>query len=213
MKKVLCTVLAAALACGLCGCNKDEGESSNVPISEPNVTENENVSQSGEQSAENSTEKSDETSAVVIKPEIEMDGQLITLPCKVKDIKGITIDREYSFGVVPASENVGVRSTAFFYYYGVRAGGIILEGDCSEKTVLDEETVVGLYLYDRIPISYLGLTVESDRDDIIKVLGKPDKASDAALRYDIDGNPGDYIIIDLNSHGKIVEIGIYLGFA
>lgn len=39
MKKVLCTVLAAALACGLCGCNKDEeriseSESSVVSYSE-----------------------------------------------------------------------------------------------------------------------------------------------------------------------------------
>lgn len=213
MKKVLCAVLAATLACGLCGCNKDEGARSNVPISEPSVTGDENISQSGEQSAENSTENSVATSAVVLKPEIEMDGQLTTLPCKVKDIKGITIDREYSFAVVPASENVDEYSTAFFYYNGIRAGGIILEGDCSEKTVLDEETVKGIYLYDDIPISYFGLTAESNRNDIIKAFGEPDLGSQTGLHYFIDGNPANSIVIYLNSKDKIVEIGIYLGFA
>ena len=210
MKKVLCAVLAAALACGLCGCNKDEGARSNAPISEPNVTGYENVSQIGEQSAENSTENSDETSAVVIKPEIEMDGQLITLPCKVKDIKGITIDREYSFGVVPTTDNYDEYSTAFIYYNGVQAGSIMLEGDCSQKPVLDEETVIGISLKDEFPISYCGLTSKSNRNDIMKLFGEPDIGFDKGLIYFIDGNEENNISFYNNSTDKISEIGIFL---
>ena len=158
------------------------------------------------------TENSDEPSAVEIKPQIEMDGQLITIPCKVKDIKNITIDREYSFAVVPASENVDEYSGAFFYYNGIRAGIIRLEGDCSQKTVLDEETVVGFDLYADIPFSYYGVTPESNRDDIIKVLGEPDEGYDTLLKYYIDGNPADQIHFDLNySDSTVHAVYIYLG--
>lgn len=207
MKKVLCAFLAAVSACVFCGCGNGSGS---VPIGEQSSAEYGDVPQGGVQSEESSTESSREES-VGIKPEIEMDGQKIALPCKVEDINGITIDREYSFVVVPAEGNVDEYSTAYFYYNDKRAGLIRLDGDCSEKADLGKETVVGIDIFDDVPVSCFGLTFESTGEDIIDLLGEPDKGGSTIMSYYIDGNSADHIDFDLNSSGKIKAVRIYLG--
>ncbi len=67
MKKVLCAVLAAALACGLCGCSKDEER-----ISEP---ESSDFSYS-----------EDGFDIEAVRKDIVIKGQTIEIPVKLKDI-------------------------------------------------------------------------------------------------------------------------------
>lgn len=223
-KSAAALLAAAVLLCGLTGCSKSETDSS-APDSAASVPQSTSVtetkdSQSSEVNSDNSgsSDAQNEQNATPlikpeIKPEIVMDGQLITIPCKVKDIEGIMIDREYSFAVVPASENVEEYSTSYFYYNGIRAGGIRLAGDCSKKADLSEETVVGIDLFDEIPISCLGLTLQSNREDIIGILGNPDINSDYLLIYYIDGDPANHIDFSLKSNGKIDAVRIFLGIA
>ena len=223
-KKAAALLTAIVLLCGLAGCSKKEtGSSAPDSVSSPKqsseISSDNGVSSVPQITVESSvvsTESagsSDIQSPVKVKPEIEMDGQLISLPCKVKDIKGITIDREYSFVVVPASENVDEYSTAFFYYNEIRAGGIRLEGDCSEKTDLGEETVTGIDLNRDISFSYYGLTFDSNKEDIIDVLGEPNKNFDNYLSYYIDKDPANHVAFSLDSKGKIHDVSIYLGIA
>ncbi len=202
LKKAAALLLVGAMLCGLAGCDLN-GTDSSVPINSSSVSE----SNFDHESA------SDEQNTNLIKPEIVMDGQLIALPCKVKDIAGITIDREYSFVVVPASENVDTYSMAYFYYNDLRAGLIRLAGDCSERSDLGDETVVGIDLFDEIPGACLGLTFQSKREDIIDMLGDPDSGGNTVMIYYIGGNPADHIDFDLNSNGKIRAVRIYLGIS
>ena len=220
-KKAAALLTAIVLLCGLAGCGKKETGSS-APDSVSGVIQSSGASsdngvssvpQITVESSVVSTESagsSDIQSPVKVKPEIEMDGQLISLPCKVKDIKGITIDREYSFAVIPASEDVDERSGAFFYYNHIRIGMIELDGDCSEKPDLDEETVIRISISDDISFSYSGLTSDSTTEDIIAVLGEPSVNSDYYLWYSLDGTDLNHVDFRLNSKGKIDEVSIYL---
>lgn len=212
-KMVVSLLATAALLCGFTGCNKNETDNS-VPLSSLSIPQSVSTDKSEvSQSSEFNSDVSSEENTSLIKPEIVMDGNLITLPCKVEEIDGITIDREYSFAVVSATENVDEYSTAYFYYNGKRAGLIRLDGDCSEKADLGKETVVGIDFYDNIPVSCFGLTFQSKREDIIDKLGNPDNASDTLVGYYIDGNPADHINFDLDSNGRLIAVRIYLGLA
>lgn len=210
-KRVVALLATAILLCGFTGCNKNETDNS-VPLSSLSIPQSVSTDKSEvSQSSEFNSDVLSEENTSLIKPEIVMDGNLITLPCKVEEIDGITIDREYSFVVVPSTENADEYSTAYFYYNGKRAGLIRLDGDCSKETDLDKETVVGIDIYDDIPVYCFGLTFQSKREDIIDMLGNPDNAGDTLLGYYIDGNPADHIDFDLDSNGKMIAVRIYLG--
>lgn len=212
-KRVAALLATVTLLCGFTGCNKNETDTS-VSLSSLSSPQSVSTDKSEvSQSSEFNSDVSSEENTSLIKPEIVMDGNLITLPCKVEEIDGITIDREYSFVVVSATENVDEYSTAYFYYNGERAGLIRLDGDCSEKADLGKETVVGIDFYDNIPVSCLGLTFQSKREDIIDKLGNPDNASGTLLGYYIDGKPADHIDFDLDSNGKMIAVRIYLELA
>lgn len=215
-KKVIAILAAGALLCGLTGCDKkDTGSSApnsvqstpqSVPESKPAAA------QSTGTSSDNSVSSAPQRT-VEIKPEITMDGQLISLPCKVKDIEGITIDRE-DMTVTPATENEAEYSTAKLQYNNVR-GTIRLAGDCSEKTELDDETVIGIELREGIPFSYLDVTSGSTMDDVLAALGEADRSSDQTqsyfLRYYIDGNSSNYVDFGFNeTHDKILVVRVYL---
>lgn len=200
-KRTTAILVMGATLCAFSGCGNSE-TSSTTPDNSSDIRQSASVDKS---------DISIEQNTSLVKPEIVMDGQLITLPCKVEDIEGITIDREYSFVVVPATENVDEYSTAYFYYDGKRVGLIRLDGDCSEKANLDKETVVGIDFYDNIPVSYLGLTFQSKSKDIIDTLGNPDKDDNTIMSYYINGDPADHIDFDFNSNGKMKAVRIYLG--
>lgn len=200
--KPFAMLLAAVLLCGMAGCSKN---GTSAPESSADSAIGGEVSTvSGE-----SSEVSGDSDSAKIKPEITLDGQLITLPCNVKDVDGITIDREYSFVVVPASENVDEYSTAYFYYNNVRAGQVLLDGNCSDMSDLGDATLIGIRLNDdRIPMSYMGLTYNSNRDNIISVLGNPGRSGDIAMNYDL-GTDGS-VLIGLGSKDTITSVAIFL---
>ena len=219
-KRAIALLITATLLCGFSGCDSNEtgSISSDSAVSELRSTPvaESKDSQSSEANSVNtgsSDAQNGQNDTHLIRSEIIMDGQLIVLPCKVKDIAGITIDRKYSFVIVPASEDVDTYSTAYFYYNNLRAGLIRLAGDCSERSDLGEETVVGVDLFDDIPGSCLGLTFQSKREDVIDMLGDPDSDGGTIMTYYINGNQADHIDFDLNSTGKIKAMRIYLGLA
>ena len=219
-KRAVALLAMMILLCGFTGCDSKERSNTasdsavsgwlSTPVTESNDLQSSEVNSGNTGSSDVQNAQS---VTCFIKPEIVMDGQLITLPCKVEDIVGITIDREYSFVVVPASENVDEYSTAYFYYNGKRAGLIRLDGDCSEKADLGKETVVGIDFYDNMPVSCFGLTFQSKREDIIDMLGNPDNGGNTVMSFYIDGNPANHIDFDLNSNGKMRAVRIYLGLA
>lgn len=192
IKKPLSALLAAVMLCGLTGCGKNENS---VPESLSDSTSD--ISSVSGNSSEN-----------VQSPtfDIEMDGQHISLPCKVKEINNITVDRQYSFSAF-VLENGREISSAFFYYNGKRAGQIYLEGDCTKSNELDEENVIGLSL-DSVPMSYMGLTNDSGRSDIVGILGEPDRGENTTLVYYIE--PEGSVSFDLNPKDKVDEIWLYM---
>lgn len=218
--KPVSLLLAAILLCGMTGCSKNE-----VHISEPESSlsglqsipnessalddaSSEEINSSAS-SAEFNSDVLSEQNRGKINPEIMMDGHLITLPCNVEDIQGITIDREYSFAVVPAENGIDEYSTAFFYYNNVRAGLVFLEGDCSEMSDLGNAKLIGIRLNDdRVPMSYSGLTYDSGKDDIIRTLGNPDRSGDIAMNYNL-GVKGS-VLIGLGTEDKITSVAIFL---
>ena len=216
-KKVIAILAAGALLCGLAGCDKkDTGSSApnNVQSVPQSVPENKSeAAQSTGTSSDNSVSSAPQRT-VEIKPEITMDGKLISLPCKVKDIKGITLDTEVSFIGVPATAD-GVEYSQVTFYLNDARGTIRLAGDCSEKTDLGEETVIGIELREGIPFSYSDVTSDSTMDDVLSVLGEPDRSSDQNksyfLRYYIDGDPSNYVDFGFNeTHDKILVVRVYL---
>ena len=215
-KKVIAMLAAGVLLCGLAGCDKkDTGNSvpNNVQSTPQSVPESKpEAAQSTGTSSDNGVSSAPQRTGE-IKSEITMDGQLISLPCKVKDIEGITIDRE-DMTVTPATENEAEYSTAKLQYNDVR-GTIRLAGDCSEKTDLDDETVIGIELREGIPFSYSNITSDSTMDDVLAALGEADRSSDQTqsyfLRYYIDGNPSNYVDFGFNeTHDKILVVRVYL---
>lgn len=216
-KRIFALLAAAVLLCGLAGCGKkDTGSSAPNRVSSVPEKESEPAQSSATgtgTSSDNSVSSVPQRTAEII-PEIKMDGRLISLPCKVKDIDGITIDTEEPLTVTPATENEAEYSTAKLYCNDVR-GSIRLAGDCSEKTDLNEETVIGIELREGIPFSYSDVTYDSTMDDVIAALGEPDRSSDQNksyfLRYYIDGNPSNYVDFGFNeTHDKIVVVRVYL---
>ena len=214
-KKVIAILAAGALLCGLAGCDKkDTGSSApnNVQSTPQSVPESKPAAQSTGTSSDNSVSSAPQRT-VEIKPEITMDGTLISLPCKVSDIDGLTLDIE-SISVTPAAEDTVEYSTVNLHYNDVR-GSIRLAGDCSEKTELDDETVIGIELREGIPFSYSDVTSEGTLDDVLAVLGEPDRSSDQNksyfLRYYIDGDPSNYVDFGFNeTHDKILVVRVYL---
>lgn len=208
MKKVLCAVLAAVLACVVAGCAKKETSVPDSSDISQSVPEKSTDHLSSISVSDNST-VSNNLSNDVISPsfEIELNGQSICLPCKVKDINGIKIDTEYSFGSYQRDDGKYM-SFAFYYYNDIRAGQIYLEGDCTGKTDLAEEKVIGLSLKtDSIPMSYMGLTSDSNMSDIVGIFGEPDLGGDTCFTYYIE--PEGSVLIDLNPKGKVSEIWLY----
>lgn len=118
--------------------------------------------------------------------EIEFIGQSVCLPCKVKDINGIVIDTEHSFGSYERDDGKYM-SFAFYYYGDKRAGQIYLEGDCTGTSNLGEENVIGLSVADSsVPMSYTGLTFGSSEKDITDMFGEQDYGKDTVLTYYIE---------------------------
>lgn len=215
-RRIIALIAGAALLCGIAGCENTEGNVSAPESSTNSENSTSNVEQSStaepdsstEDSTNNSSEPEESNTIQSVKAEIEMDGQLISLPCKVKDIKNITIDQEYSFAVV-SQDDGSYMSSAYFFYNNIRAGGIFLEGDCSEISDLSEENVIGFTLNeDIVPMSYLGLTYNSNRDDIIAMFGEPDAGQNTYMCYYF-GEKGS-VSFSLNSSNRIRKIDIFL---
>lgn len=228
--KPLSALLAAAMLCGLAGCARDEGTSSEPESSEASQSvstvvsqdNSESNSQNTSQNTSQSTSSSvpgniSDNSAASSQPSestqyeidnIEMDEQPISLPCKVKDIKNITIERGRFFSV-KQRDNGEYMSSSYFDYNGVRAGQIYLEGKCSQKPDLSEEKVIGLVAGNSsVPVSYMGLTYNSDKTEIIRVLGEPEKDDDQYMYYLIE--PEGSVTFSLNSENKVTDIAIFL---
>lgn len=217
-RKIIALLAGAALLCGITGCENTEGNISAPESSTNSDTSSVEESSTAEpdSSTENSTDNSSEPSENMIqsvKPEIEIDGQLISLPCKVKDIENITIDQEYSFAAMSLDDG-SYMSGGFYSYNDVRrVGGIYLEGDCTEISDLSEETVIGINVepddyFGSVSFSYLGLTRDSDKDDIIAMFGEPDAGLNTYMCYYL-GEKGS-VSFSLNSSNRIRKIEIFL---
>ena len=192
-RKIIALLLGTAMLCAVTACDKNEGSVSNTDSSnnsesttgstEDSLSTPSAPDSSSEESTGSTSEPSESNTIQSVKAEIEVDGQLISLPCKVKDINNIKIDQEYSF-VVAAQDDGSYVSSAILYYNNIRVGGIFLEGDCSGVSDLSEEKVIGLIINDKsVPISYMGLTYNSDKDDVIAKLGEPDSGENSYMCY------------------------------
>ena len=150
MKKVLCAVLAAALACGLCGCNKEEGSVQTV------------VSDSSVEAANPKTT-------------IKIYDETLTLPCKYKDLKHITIDRQRRVDV-DTENGVGYG----YANYDDKCFGLICidnyddSGDNGENYVVEIE-VDSHDMDSDSAIEYMGLSFASSVQDVKNVFGEPEK--------------------------------------
>lgn len=213
-KKVIALLAAGALLCGLAGCDKkDTGSSApnSVQSTPQSVPESKPAAQSTGTSSDNSVSSKPQRT-VELKPEIEMDGQLISLPCKVSDIEGINIDSERSLTAIPEMGNeVGYTDAA--YYYNDSNVNIRLAGDCSDKTDLNEETVIGIVVHSDITFNYSGLTPDSTIDDVVAAFGEADEVKDAAnyLRYYIDNDPSNCVDFSIDpTNGNLKDVRILL---
>ena len=140
--------------------------------------------------------------------DVKLNDQLVTLPCKVKDIKNVTIEVGRNFSV-KQRDNGSYMSSSLFDYDGTNAGTIYLDGDCSNISDLGEVTVIGIAAGDsRVPVSYMGLTFGASKDDIIRTLGAPADENDDYIYYYIE--PEGSVTFSLNSENKVEDIAIFL---
>ena len=148
MKKVLCCIWAAAL---LCGCAQNEGNSVQTSVPESAVE------------------------AAGPKTTIRIYDETITLPCKYKELKHITIDRQRSIDV--STENgVGYG----YANYDDKCFGLICidnyddSGENGENYVVEIE-VDSHDMDSEIAIEYMGLSFASSAEDVKSVFGEPEK--------------------------------------
>lgn len=210
-KKTIAILAASTLLCGLAGCgNKETGSSAPNNVQSVPQSSAANTATSTGASSENSVSSTPQRTKE-IKSEIEMDGKLISLPCKVKDIGGITIDGE-SLTVTPAGEDTVGYSNAT-YNYNDTHGNIRLAGDCSDKTDLSEETVIGIVVHSDASFNYSGLTPGATIDDVVGVFGAADEVKDepSYLRYYIDGDPSNCVDFSMDpTNGNLKDVRILL---
>lgn len=142
--------------------------------------------------------------------DVKMDGELITLPCKVKDFPNIALEIGFNFTVKKRDNGTYMSSTKFIYD-DMDAGSIYLDGDCGKSADLGEETVIGVDVGDSsIPISYMGLSFNSTKDDIIRTLGEPFETGSGEdyLYYQIE--PEGSVTFTFNDENKVANIAIFL---
>lgn len=142
--------------------------------------------------------------------DVKMDNELITLPCKVKDFPNIALEVGFNFTVKKRDNGTYMSSTRFIYD-DINAGSIYLDGDCGKSTDLSEETVIGVDVGDSgIPISYMGLSFNSTKDDIIRTLGEPLETGygEDYLYYQIE--PEGSVTFTFNDENKVSNIAIFL---
>lgn len=151
MKKALCLGLAAALACGLCGCAKNE--ESSVQTSVP------------------------ESAVEVANPKttIRIYDETLTLPCKYKELKHITIDQQIKVDI-DTQNGIGY---GYANYDDKRFGLICIDnyndsGDNGENYVVEIE-VDSHEMDSEGAIEYMGLSFASSAEDVKKVFGEPEK--------------------------------------
>lgn len=233
--KLLSALLTAAMLCSLTGCRENNDspfESSDVSQSSSENSEKSESSGAAHEGLNNelfttttsSTTTTTTTSSSTLNNssvsvqhnestqleqiDVKMDEQLISLPCKVKDIKNITIDHGRNFSV-KQRDNGTYMSSSLFEYNDATAGTIYLEGDCSGIADLSEVTVIGITVGDiRIPVSYMGLTLDSAKADIIRTLGDPVEEKDDYIYYYIE--PEGSVTFSLNSEDKVSDIAVFL---
>ena len=209
--KTFSVLLAAVMICGLTGCGGSgkTGAPLNAQESELFVSPPPSSSSDTGQHGSGQHDSSQPVESTVSEPiDFEMDGQTFSLPCKVGDLKNITIDRGFPFSV-KKRDNGTYMSTSQFDYDGTHAGTIYLDGDCSGIADLSEVTVIGIVAGDsRVPVSYLGLTFDSTKDDIIRVLGDPVETDGAYLYYLIE--PEGSVTFSMDSENKVVDIAVFL---
>ncbi len=239
-KLYVSAALAAAMLLGLSGCserpqssgagNGDESElfvntsqkktdeQSSVKSSDHSETkEPTEHSMTGSESSEPTENSSDLTSGSVnnslnnsAEIDVKMDGELITLPCKVKDFPKIALEVGFNF-TVKKRDNGTYMSSTRFVYDDKNAGSIYLDGDCGKSADLGEETVIGVDVGDSsIPISYMGLSFNSTKDDIIRTLGEPLETGYGQdyMYYQIE--PEGSVTFTFNDENKVSNIAIFL---
>lgn len=206
MKKVLCAVLTAALACGLCGCGKSEknnslSESSTVPENTVlSVPQGYDISVTSSEANVDNIELSNELSY-----EIELAGHNITFPCTMKELENIEIGLGTRLTPIKL-DNGGSADHFCMTYNGENVGYIDIE--INDITELSERTVVGIRIINKdgeIPVSYRGFTIGSDEQDILNELGEPDKNLFGSVSsYFIASEGG--IMFRYNDERKVYEI-------
>lgn len=236
-KRYVIAALAAAMLLGLSGCSErsqssgagqfgDESElfvnTSQKKTDEQSTVRSSDHSESkeptehsttGSESSEQTENSSDLSSGSLnnsAEIDVKMDGELITLPCKVKDFPNIALEVGFNFTVKKRDNGTYMSSTKFIYDE-MDAGSIYLDGDCGKSADLSEETVIGVDVGDsRIPISYMGLSFNSTKDDIIRTLGEPFETGSGEdyLYYQIE--PEGSVTFTFNNENKVANIAIFL---
>lgn len=151
MKRIVCAVLAAALAYGLCGCAKKEESSLQTSVPE---------------------------SAVEVanpKTTIRIYDETLTLPCKYKELKHITIDQQRKVDI-DTENGIGY---GFANYDDERFGIICIDnynesGDNSENYVVEIE-VDSHKMNSESAIEYMGFSFASSVQDVKNVFGEPEE--------------------------------------
>ena len=224
--KLLSALLTAAMLCSLAGCRENNDSPFESYDISQNSSENSESSGAAHEGLNNelftttssaATSSTLSSSSVSVQQnestqleqiDVKMDEQLISLPCKVKDIKNITIDRGRNFSV-KQRDNGTYMTSSLFDYNDATAGTIYLEGDCTGIADLSEVTVIGITAGDsRVPVSYMGLTFDSAKADIIRTLGDPIEEKDDYIYYHIE--PEGSVTFSLNSEDKVSDIAVFL---
>lgn len=119
--------------------------------------------------------------------DVKISDQSFSLPCRLGDIANISVDRSVlTFGSF--NRNDGKRSSkGDFFYDDIPAGQIYLEGDCTAKENIDGARVIGLVTGDsQVPVTYMGVTFGSGREDIVNALGDPIEEDNTYMYYYIE---------------------------
>ncbi|MDE6731717.1 MAG: hypothetical protein K2J77_02420 [Oscillospiraceae bacterium] len=212
MKRVLCVVLAAALACGLCGCAKSEESSAQTSDdhSSPQSHE-ESVIQSETESATDGEAVFDLDKAV---KSITVFGQEVSLPCTINDFgesfslkeeNMATVGESTSCGLLYQGKSIG---TATFEDYGgdlksvsitsLSLGFIATDhgvtGELREKLYEQRGWYSGL-----IETEIAGLSFDSTVSDAEKIFGAPVK------------NEGDSVTFEAENDVAYMTVEFYCG--
>lgn len=225
--KIFPLIISGSLLCGISGCSTENGANTAPELfvqsrdSEQSMsTDTTSDTTSSDTSTDSSTTSSTATDSTtestsdtitddILPIDVEISGQPFSLPCRFDDIEKISIDSGIlSFGAFNRDD--GKRSSkADFFYDDIPAGQIYLEGDCTVKENIGDARVIGLVTGDsRVPVTYMGVTFGSGREDVANALGSPVEEDDTYMYYYID--PKGSVTFTLNDEKKVSGIAIFM---